>query len=80
MIGMSLVYMAAYKFSELWLLSQADLRVYCALEHSKYFLASCGQWFLQNMAHATVFAFCGKLLFVGSLLRFLDQARPKLAR
>lgn len=77
MIGMSLIYMAVYKYSELWLLTQIDIRSYCVLEHSKYFLASCGQWFLQNMAHATIYAFCGKLLFVGSLLRYCIRLRQR---
>ncbi|CAD5210196.1 unnamed protein product [Bursaphelenchus xylophilus] len=78
MMGMSLIYMAVFKYSELWLLTQTDLRTYCILEHSKYFLASCGQWFLQNMAHATVYALCGKLLFLGSLCRYWGYIRTRL--
>ncbi|CAD5206976.1 unnamed protein product [Bursaphelenchus okinawaensis] len=78
MIGLSFMYMAIFKYSELWLITQTDLRTYCTLEHSKYFLASCGQWFLQNMAHATVYAFCGKILFLGSIYRYWSYVRNRV--
>jgi len=54
-MGMSVVFMCGYKYAELWLLTNLELHSYCVFEHSRYFLASCGQWFLQNMAHATIY-------------------------
>lgn len=35
--------MGVFKYSELWLIGHVALKDYCVLEHSKYFLASCGQ-------------------------------------
>lgn len=72
---MSFVFMIGFKYSELWLVGHVDLRDYCVLEHAKFFWASCGQWFLQNMAHATIYAFCGKLLFASSAFRYWANVR-----
>uniref|UniRef100_A0AC34QD07 NADH dehydrogenase subunit 5 n=1 Tax=Panagrolaimus sp. JU765 TaxID=591449 RepID=A0AC34QD07_9BILA len=66
----SIIFMMCYKFSELWLISNTDIPIYFALEHSKFFAGSIGQWWLQNMAHASVFAFVGKIIFIASSLRF----------
>ncbi|KAL3074047.1 hypothetical protein niasHT_034021 [Heterodera trifolii] len=74
LMGMSVVFMSGFKYSELWLISRLEPHQFCALEHSKYFMASIGQWFLQNMAHATVFAAVGKALFVVSALRYWLRA------
>uniref|UniRef100_A0A7E5A2D1 TPT domain-containing protein n=1 Tax=Panagrellus redivivus TaxID=6233 RepID=A0A7E5A2D1_PANRE len=76
LMTLSILFMAAYKFSDLWLLGHVDLPVYLCLEHTKYFMASIGQWFIQNMAHATVYAAVGKLLFVTSSLRFWQSNDP----
>lgn len=54
-MSMSIVFMASLKYSELWLQTNLKLHHFCALEHFKYFIGSCGQWYLQNMAHASVF-------------------------
>uniref|UniRef100_A0A915DE76 Uncharacterized protein n=1 Tax=Ditylenchus dipsaci TaxID=166011 RepID=A0A915DE76_9BILA len=64
------VFMASYKYSELWMQTHIELHHYCVLEHSKFFVASVGQWFLQNMAHATIYAAVGKALFVASSFRY----------
>ncbi|KAI6182848.1 hypothetical protein M3Y97_00424900 [Aphelenchoides bicaudatus] len=74
-----MVFMSVFKYSELWLIGHVPLKDYCVLEHSKYFLASCGQWFLQNMAHATVYAACGKAMFVISVIRYLSFDQKKQA-
>ncbi|KAL3085899.1 hypothetical protein niasHT_034129 [Heterodera trifolii] len=74
LMGMSVVFMSGFKYSELWLIIRLEPHQFCALEHSKYFMASIGQWFLQNMAHATVFAAVGKALFVVSALRYWLRA------
>ncbi|KAI1726883.1 hypothetical protein Ddc_04154 [Ditylenchus destructor] len=70
LMGMSIVFMASFKYSELWLQTHLDIHHFCILEHTKFFMASCGQWFLQNMAHATIYAACGKVLFVASTFRY----------
>lgn len=57
---MSVVFMTSFKYSEFWLQTHLELHHFCALEHTKFFMASCGQWFLQNMAHATVY---GNIIF-----------------
>uniref|UniRef100_A0A183CN05 TMC domain-containing protein n=1 Tax=Globodera pallida TaxID=36090 RepID=A0A183CN05_GLOPA len=74
LMGMSVVFMTGFKYSELWLISRLEPYQFCALEHTKYFMASIGQWFLQNMAHATIFAAVGKALFVVSALRYWVRA------
>uniref|UniRef100_A0A914PH26 Uncharacterized protein n=1 Tax=Panagrolaimus davidi TaxID=227884 RepID=A0A914PH26_9BILA len=76
LISMSVVFMACYKFSEYWLIFNTDLSVYFCLEHTKFFIGSIGQWFLQNMAHASVYAGVGKMLFVTSSIQFW-QANEK---
>lgn len=58
------------KYSEFKLSLEVDLRYYAVMEHTKFFFASIGQWYIQNMAHATVYAFVGKFLYVISLIRF----------
>uniref|UniRef100_A0A914C5N3 Uncharacterized protein n=1 Tax=Acrobeloides nanus TaxID=290746 RepID=A0A914C5N3_9BILA len=70
LIGMSLVFMVGFKFSEIWLIQHIEATQFCVLEHTKYFMASIGQWFLQNMAHATIYAALGKILFVTSSFRY----------
>ncbi|KAL7072161.1 hypothetical protein ACQ4LE_008730 [Meloidogyne hapla] len=73
LMSMSVIFMIGYKYSELWLQSKLEPHHFCALEHSKFFMASIGQWFLQNMAHATVFAAVGKAVFVASALRYFTR-------
>ena len=51
-MGMSVVFMCGYKYAELWLLVHLELHNVCVLDHTRFFLASCGQWFLQNMVGA----------------------------
>lgn len=58
------------KYSEFKLFLEVDLRYYAVMEHTKFFFASIGQWYIQNMAHATIYAFVGKILYVISLIRF----------
>uniref|UniRef100_A0AC35TZ26 Protein kinase domain-containing protein n=1 Tax=Rhabditophanes sp. KR3021 TaxID=114890 RepID=A0AC35TZ26_9BILA len=70
LVGLSFIYMIGMKYSDFTLSFRVDLRHFSILEHSKYFLASMGQWYLQNMAHATVYAFVSKILFVLSVIRF----------
>ncbi|KAI6203175.1 hypothetical protein M3Y94_00526300 [Aphelenchoides besseyi] len=70
LMAMSMIFMIVFKYSELLMIAHINLKQYLVLEHSKFFLASCGQWFLQNMAHATVYAACGKAIFVASVLRY----------
>nr|CAD2150640.1 unnamed protein product [Meloidogyne enterolobii] len=73
LMAMSVIFMIGYKYSELWLQAKLEPHHFCALEHSKFFMASIGQWFLQNMAHATVFAAIGKAVFVASALRYFTR-------
>ncbi|KAK0423955.1 hypothetical protein QR680_008428 [Steinernema hermaphroditum] len=73
LIGLSFFFMICYKYSELFLTLNLDARLVLAAEQTKFFMASVGQWFLQNMAHATIFSFCGKMLFVSSLLRMISH-------
>ncbi|KAI6241268.1 hypothetical protein M3Y99_00351700 [Aphelenchoides fujianensis] len=77
LMSMSMIFAAVFKYSELWLIAHVELKDYLVLEHSKFFLASCGQWFLQNMAHATVYAACGKAIFVASGLRYWSLVRER---
>uniref|UniRef100_A0A1I7Z8Z9 TPT domain-containing protein n=1 Tax=Steinernema glaseri TaxID=37863 RepID=A0A1I7Z8Z9_9BILA len=73
LIGLSFFFMIGYKYSELFLTLSLDARLVLAAEQTKFFAASIGQWFLQNMAHATIFSFCGKLIFGSSLLRLASH-------
>uniref|UniRef100_A0AAF5DGQ3 Uncharacterized protein n=1 Tax=Strongyloides stercoralis TaxID=6248 RepID=A0AAF5DGQ3_STRER len=70
LIGLSFIYMIGMKYSEFKLFLEVDLRYYAVMEHTKFFFASIGQWYIQNMAHATIYAFVGKILYVISLIRF----------
>ncbi|VDD96361.1 unnamed protein product [Enterobius vermicularis] len=70
---MSLIFMANFKYSELWLQLNLNAGTFVVYEHMKYWLASIGQWFMQNMAHATIFSVAGKLLFLGSLVRYFSE-------
>uniref|UniRef100_A0A0N4ZN19 TPT domain-containing protein n=1 Tax=Parastrongyloides trichosuri TaxID=131310 RepID=A0A0N4ZN19_PARTI len=70
LIGLSFIYMIGMKYSEFNLSLLLDLRHYVVLEHTKFFLASIGQWYIQNMAHATIYAFFGKIFYVISLIRY----------
>uniref|UniRef100_A0A0N5CAA7 TPT domain-containing protein n=1 Tax=Strongyloides papillosus TaxID=174720 RepID=A0A0N5CAA7_STREA len=79
LIGLSFLYMIGMKYSEFKLFLEVDLRYYAVMEHTKYFFASMGQWYIQNMAHATIYAFAGKIMYVISLIRFWlcqDKTKP----
>lgn len=85
----SVIFACGFKYSELWLQTHLELFNFCVSEHTKvgtlvsfnwivvfqFFMGSCGQWFLQNMAHATIYAACGKVLFIASFLRYLAGIR-----
>ncbi|VDK45324.1 unnamed protein product [Anisakis simplex] len=71
LIMMSIVFMANFKYSELWLQLNLDARDFFVLEQSKFWLASIGQWFIQNMAHATIFSIAGKILMFGGVIRYV---------
>lgn len=77
LICMSVLFMPNYKYSELWLQLHLSAHDFMVLEQTKYWLASIGQWFIQNMAHATVFALTGKIFMLGSLVRYFTEAGPK---
>jgi len=69
----SVIFMCGYKYSELWLQTHLELYDFCVFEQVKFFIGSCGQWFLQNMAYATIYAGCGKVLFLASIFRYWSQ-------
>ncbi|CAJ0564862.1 unnamed protein product, partial [Mesorhabditis spiculigera] len=66
---LSPIFMASALYSELWLCLVAGPKTFQVAEHGKYFLASLGQWIIQNMAHPSILALIGKILFVGSAVR-----------
>ncbi|MFH4978787.1 hypothetical protein AB6A40_005496 [Gnathostoma spinigerum] len=66
----SILFMAFYKYSEIWLQIALDARIYMVLEHTKYWMASIGQNFIQNMAHACAYSFVGKLITLSALIRY----------
>ncbi|VDN06716.1 unnamed protein product [Thelazia callipaeda] len=70
LVGMSIIFMPNYKYSEIWLQLNLTAYDYMVLEQTKFWLASMGQWYLQNMAHATIFALAGKILMLGALGRY----------
>lgn len=70
-MGMSLLFMSVHCYSELWLLLQLNVRAYATLEHSKFLLASVGQWIIQNMAHPNILAMGGKVLAAACLFRIV---------
>uniref|UniRef100_A0A0M3HQE1 TPT domain-containing protein n=1 Tax=Ascaris lumbricoides TaxID=6252 RepID=A0A0M3HQE1_ASCLU len=77
LIGMSIVFMPNFKYSELWLQLHLDARDFLVLEQSKFWAASIGQWFLQNMAHATIFSLVGKILLLGGLVRYAGYLQSR---
>lgn len=72
---MSVIFMACYKYSELWLLLKLEGHNFVIFQQSKYWLASIGQWFIQNMAHACIFSVIGKILMFSATLRYLGELR-----
>lgn len=69
--------MPNFKYSELWLQLHLDARDFLVLEQSKFWAASIGQWFLQNMAHATIFSLVGKILLLGGLVRYAGYLQSR---
>ncbi|VDM45511.1 unnamed protein product [Toxocara canis] len=77
LIGMSAVFMANFKYSELWLQLNLDGRDFFVFEQSKFWVASIGQWFLQNMAHSTIFSLAGKILMFGGVARYIGYIHSR---
>ncbi|VDN25330.1 unnamed protein product [Gongylonema pulchrum] len=74
---MSILFMPNFKYSELWLQLNLTACDYMVLEQAKFWAASIGQWFVQNMAHATIFALSGKIVMFGALLRYFTEIRQR---
>ncbi|VDN92472.1 unnamed protein product [Brugia pahangi] len=80
LIGMSLMFMPNYKYSEMWLQLNLTAYDFMVLEQAKFWAASIGQWLVQNMAHATIFAVTGKIIMLGALMRYFTEIkRPQKA-
>ncbi|VDK85540.1 unnamed protein product [Litomosoides sigmodontis] len=77
LIGMSIIFMPNYKYSEIWLQLNLTPSHFMVLEQTKFWIASIGQWFVQNMAHATVFALTGKILMLGALVRYFTEIKQR---
>uniref|UniRef100_A0A0R3S050 DUF2062 domain-containing protein n=1 Tax=Elaeophora elaphi TaxID=1147741 RepID=A0A0R3S050_9BILA len=77
LIGMSIIFMPNYKYSELWLQLNLTPYHFAVLEQTKFWIASIGQWFLQNMAHATIFALTGKIVMLGALVRYFAEFKQR---
>ncbi|GMT28489.1 hypothetical protein PFISCL1PPCAC_19786, partial [Pristionchus fissidentatus] len=69
LLGLAPLWLAVYLFSDLWQITQLNIREYIISEHSRLTLASCGQWILQNMAHPSLIALSGKITFGATLMR-----------
>lgn len=67
--------MPNYKYSEIWLQLSLTSYHFMVLEQTKFWIASIGQWFVQNMAHATIFALTGKILMLGALVRYFTEIK-----
>ncbi|VBB27823.1 unnamed protein product [Acanthocheilonema viteae] len=50
---------------------------FMVLEQTKFWIASIGQWFVQNMAHATIFALTGKIVMLGALVRYFTEIKQR---
>ncbi|KAM3721184.1 FAD-dependent monooxygenase sdgC [Dirofilaria immitis] len=77
LIGVSIIFMPNYKYSEMWLQLNLIAYDFMVLEHAKFWAASIGQWFVQNMAHATIFAFSGKIVMFGALARYFSEIKRR---
>uniref|UniRef100_A0A1I7W087 ER lumen protein-retaining receptor n=1 Tax=Loa loa TaxID=7209 RepID=A0A1I7W087_LOALO len=75
LIGISIMFMPYYKYSEMWLQLNLTAYDFMVLEQAKFWAASIGQWFVQNMAHATVFALTGKIVMLGALVRYFTEIK-----
>ncbi|VIO96511.1 Uncharacterized protein BM_BM3811 [Brugia malayi] len=75
LIGMSLMFMPNYKYSEMWLQLNLTAYDFMVLEQAKFWAASIGQWLVQNMAHATIFALTGKIIMLGALMRYFTEIK-----
>lgn len=70
--------MPNYKYSEIWLQLNLTAYDFMVLEQAKFWIASIGQWFVQNMAHATIFALIGKIVMLSALVRyFIEIKKPQ---
>lgn len=61
----------------MWLQLNLTAYDYMVLEQAKFWAASIGQWFVQNMAHATIFALAGKIVMLGALVRYFSEIRQR---
>uniref|UniRef100_A0A8R1U0N1 Uncharacterized protein n=1 Tax=Onchocerca volvulus TaxID=6282 RepID=A0A8R1U0N1_ONCVO len=77
LIGMSIMFMPNYKYSEMWLQLSLTACDFMVLEQAKFWAASIGQWFVQNMAHATIFALAGKIVMFGALVRYFIEIKQR---
>ncbi|KAL3998234.1 putative integral membrane protein [Acanthocheilonema viteae] len=77
LIGMSIIFMPNYKYSEIWLQLNLTPHHFMVLEQTKFWIASIGQWFVQNMAHATIFALTGKIVMLGALVRYFTEIKQR---
>ncbi|VDO30195.1 unnamed protein product [Onchocerca flexuosa] len=77
LIGMSIMFMPNYKYSEMWLQLSLTAYDFMVLEQAKFWAASIGQWFVQNMAHATIFALIGKIVMFGALVRYFIEIKQR---
>ncbi|CAG9532977.1 unnamed protein product, partial [Cercopithifilaria johnstoni] len=77
LIGMSIIFMPNYKYSEIWLQLNLTPYHFMVLEQTKFWIASIGQWFIQNMAHATIFALTGKIVMLGGLVQYFTKMKQR---
>ncbi|CAB3408081.1 unnamed protein product [Caenorhabditis bovis] len=66
---LSFLYMICNQYSDLWLSLSLNSNSYVTLDNTKYLLASCAQWIIQNMAHPNILAFGAKFVAFSCLFR-----------
>ncbi|CAJ0920596.1 unnamed protein product, partial [Mesorhabditis belari] len=71
LLYLSPIFMSSLVYSELWFLLVAGPKSLQIADHSKYLAASIGQWIIQNMAHPSILALVGKILFGASAYRMI---------
>ncbi len=64
---MAVVFMIGLIYSKYWMMANLTPESYMIFRHTKYTVASLGQWFTQNMAHITIFSITGKIMAVSGI-------------
>ncbi|CAI5438099.1 unnamed protein product [Caenorhabditis angaria] len=69
LMSLSFLFMICNLYSEIWLQLSLNFGSFLVFDNSKYLLASCAQWIIQNMANPNILAFGGKIVAFACIFR-----------